>query len=43
MRLDPEVLLQYIPLFLRDGWQVNVHSIGEILYIRTNVESFEPV
>ncbi|KAE9401637.1 amidohydrolase 3 [Gymnopus androsaceus JB14] len=29
MRLDKEVLFQYIPLFLRDGWQVNIHSIGD--------------
>ncbi|KAJ4468274.1 amidohydrolase family-domain-containing protein [Lentinula aciculospora] len=29
MRLDKEVLFTYIPLFLRDGWQVNVHAIGD--------------
>ncbi|KAF9071018.1 amidohydrolase family-domain-containing protein [Rhodocollybia butyracea] len=29
MRLDKEVLFKYIPLFLRDGWQVNVHAIGD--------------
>ncbi|KAJ3798626.1 amidohydrolase family-domain-containing protein [Lentinula aff. detonsa] len=29
MRLDTEVLFKYIPLFLRDGWQVNVHAIGD--------------
>ncbi|KAJ3836255.1 amidohydrolase family-domain-containing protein [Lentinula raphanica] len=29
MRLDQEVLFKYIPLFLRDGWQVNVHAIGD--------------
>ncbi|KAF5370724.1 hypothetical protein D9758_002094 [Tetrapyrgos nigripes] len=29
MRLDEEVLFKYIPLFLRDGWQVNVHAIGD--------------
>ncbi|KAK1229178.1 hypothetical protein PQX77_007750 [Marasmius sp. AFHP31] len=29
MRLDEEVLFKWIPLFLRDGWQVNVHAIGD--------------
>ncbi|THV06783.1 hypothetical protein K435DRAFT_848853 [Dendrothele bispora CBS 962.96] len=29
MRLDEDVLFKYIPLFLRDGWQVNVHAIGD--------------
>ncbi|GLB37251.1 putative amidohydrolase family protein [Lyophyllum shimeji] len=29
MRLDPEVLFDVIPKFLRDGWQVNVHAIGD--------------
>ncbi|KAJ7032151.1 amidohydrolase family-domain-containing protein [Mycena alexandri] len=29
MRLDPEVLFEFIPRFLRDGWQVNVHAIGD--------------
>ncbi|KAF5389360.1 hypothetical protein D9757_004382 [Collybiopsis confluens] len=29
MRLEKEVLFKYIPLFLRDGWQVNVHAIGD--------------
>ncbi|KAK7472894.1 hypothetical protein VKT23_001002 [Stygiomarasmius scandens] len=29
MRLDEEILFKYIPLFLRDGWQVNVHAIGD--------------
>ncbi|KAG6832492.1 hypothetical protein H0H87_001417 [Tephrocybe sp. NHM501043] len=29
MRLDPEILFDYIPKFLRDGWQVNVHAIGD--------------
>ncbi|ESK85235.1 hypothetical protein Moror_11382 [Moniliophthora roreri MCA 2997] len=29
MRLDKEVLFKFIPLFLRDGWQVNVHAIGD--------------
>ncbi|KAG6866609.1 hypothetical protein C0991_000719 [Blastosporella zonata] len=29
MRLDPEILFDYIPRFLRDGWQVNVHAIGD--------------
>ncbi|KAF8171163.1 amidohydrolase family-domain-containing protein [Mycena galopus ATCC 62051] len=29
MRLEPEVLFEVIPRFLRDGWQVNVHAIGD--------------
>ncbi|KAJ4498383.1 amidohydrolase family-domain-containing protein [Lentinula lateritia] len=29
MRIDKDVLFKYIPLFLRDGWQVNVHAIGD--------------
>ncbi|KAF9264200.1 hypothetical protein L218DRAFT_1028925 [Marasmius fiardii PR-910] len=29
MRLDEEILFRYIPWFLRDGWQVNVHAIGD--------------
>ncbi|KAL0581839.1 hypothetical protein V5O48_000207 [Marasmius crinis-equi] len=29
MRLDEDILFKYIPLFLRDGWQVNVHAIGD--------------
>ncbi|KAG6862307.1 hypothetical protein C0995_016005 [Termitomyces sp. Mi166 len=29
MRLDPEILFDFIPKFLRDGWQVNVHAIGD--------------
>lgn len=29
MRLDAEVLFDVIPKFLRDGWQVNVHAIGD--------------
>ncbi|KAG7090871.1 hypothetical protein E1B28_009952 [Marasmius oreades] len=29
MRLDEEILFKYIPWFLRDGWQVNVHAIGD--------------
>ncbi|PPQ99746.1 hypothetical protein CVT24_009729 [Panaeolus cyanescens] len=29
MRLDPEVLFDVIPKFLKDGWQVNVHAIGD--------------
>ncbi|KAJ6555498.1 amidohydrolase family-domain-containing protein [Mycena sp. CBHHK59/15] len=29
MRISSEVLHHFIPLFLRDGWQVNVHAIGD--------------
>ncbi|KAF7374110.1 Amidohydro-3 domain-containing protein [Mycena sanguinolenta] len=29
MRIAPEVLFDFIPQFLRDGWQVNVHAIGD--------------
>ncbi|KAJ7675109.1 amidohydrolase family-domain-containing protein [Mycena rosella] len=29
MRISSEVLHHWIPLFLRDGWQVNVHAIGD--------------
>jgi hypothetical protein len=29
MRLDPEVLFDVIPKYLRDGWQVNVHAVGD--------------
>ncbi|KAG2153894.1 amidohydrolase family-domain-containing protein [Suillus clintonianus] len=29
MRLDPKVLTDVIPKYLRDGWQVNVHAIGD--------------
>ncbi|KAJ7141779.1 amidohydrolase family-domain-containing protein [Mycena crocata] len=29
MRLPSEVLFEFIPRFLRDGWQVNVHAIGD--------------
>jgi len=29
MRLEPEILFDVIPKFLRDGWQVNVHAIGD--------------
>ncbi|KAJ7434315.1 amidohydrolase family-domain-containing protein [Mycena galericulata] len=29
MRLSSEVLFEFIPRFLRDGWQVNVHAIGD--------------
>ncbi|KAJ7939001.1 amidohydrolase 3, partial [Mycena leptocephala] len=29
MRLAPEVLFEFIPQLLRDGWQVNVHAIGD--------------
>ncbi|TCD59895.1 hypothetical protein EIP91_011218 [Steccherinum ochraceum] len=29
MRISPEVLNDVIPRFLRDGWQVNVHAIGD--------------
>ncbi|KAJ7065050.1 amidohydrolase family-domain-containing protein [Mycena amicta] len=29
MRISTEVLNHFIPLFLEDGWQVNVHAIGD--------------
>ncbi|KAF8813640.1 hypothetical protein BYT27DRAFT_7083829 [Phlegmacium glaucopus] len=29
MRLDPEILFDIIPKYLRDGWQVNVHAVGD--------------
>ncbi|KAF7293292.1 Amidohydro-3 domain-containing protein [Mycena chlorophos] len=29
MRLDESILFEFIPRFLRDGWQVNVHAIGD--------------
>jgi len=29
MRLEPEILFDVIPKFLHDGWQVNVHAIGD--------------
>lgn len=29
MRLDPEILFDVIPKYLRDGWQVNVHAVGD--------------
>ncbi|KAF8972938.1 amidohydrolase family-domain-containing protein [Flammula alnicola] len=29
MRIDTEVLYDVIPKFLQDGWQVNVHAIGD--------------
>ncbi|KJA27750.1 hypothetical protein HYPSUDRAFT_197913 [Hypholoma sublateritium FD-334 SS-4] len=29
MRIEPEILHDVIPKFLRDGWQVNVHAIGD--------------
>ncbi|KAF8626850.1 hypothetical protein AX15_004675 [Amanita polypyramis BW_CC] len=29
MRIDPEILQDVIPKYLRDGWQVNVHAIGD--------------
>ncbi|KAA1474330.1 hypothetical protein DENSPDRAFT_840908 [Dentipellis sp. KUC8613] len=29
MRIEPEVLNAWIPRFLRDGWQVNIHAIGD--------------
>ncbi|KAH9485282.1 Putative amidohydrolase YtcJ [Psilocybe cubensis] len=29
MRLDPDILFNVIPKFLKDGWQVNVHAIGD--------------
>ncbi|RDX40455.1 hypothetical protein OH76DRAFT_1412962 [Lentinus brumalis] len=29
MRVSPEVLNEFIPKFMADGWQVNVHAIGD--------------
>jgi len=29
MRISPELLNDIIPKFMRDGWQVNVHAIGD--------------
>lgn len=29
MRLSAEILNDVIPRFLRDGWQVNAHAIGD--------------
>lgn len=29
MRIDPAVLYDVIPKFLKNGWQVNVHAIGD--------------
>ncbi|KAI0692540.1 amidohydrolase family-domain-containing protein [Cerioporus squamosus] len=29
MRVSPEILNEYIPKFMADGWQVNVHAIGD--------------
>ncbi|KAF9809090.1 hypothetical protein IEO21_07588 [Rhodonia placenta] len=29
MRIEPEILNKVIPQFMRDGWQVNVHAIGD--------------
>ncbi|KAF9467258.1 amidohydrolase family-domain-containing protein [Collybia nuda] len=29
MRLESDILFDVIPKFLRDGWQVNVHAIGD--------------
>ncbi|KAI5123983.1 hypothetical protein M0805_006395 [Coniferiporia weirii] len=29
MRIDPEVLYKFVPKFLTDGWQVNIHAIGD--------------
>ncbi|RDB16333.1 putative amidohydrolase YtcJ [Hypsizygus marmoreus] len=29
MRISSDVLENVVPLFLRDGWQVNIHSIGD--------------
>ncbi|EMD37766.1 hypothetical protein CERSUDRAFT_114429 [Gelatoporia subvermispora B] len=29
MRISPELLNDVIPRFMRDGWQVNVHAIGD--------------
>ncbi|KAF9455444.1 amidohydrolase 3, partial [Collybia nuda] len=29
MRITPELLNEVVPKFLRDGWQVNIHAIGD--------------
>ncbi|EPT02697.1 hypothetical protein FOMPIDRAFT_1035858 [Fomitopsis schrenkii] len=29
MRIEPEILNTVIPQFMKDGWQVNVHAIGD--------------
>jgi len=29
MRIDMDVLYQMVPKFLKDGWQVNIHAIGD--------------
>ncbi|KAH8119361.1 amidohydrolase family-domain-containing protein [Phellopilus nigrolimitatus] len=29
MRIDPEVLYEFVPKFVSDGWQVNIHAIGD--------------
>ncbi|KAH9830731.1 amidohydrolase family-domain-containing protein [Rhodofomes roseus] len=29
MRIEPDVLNSVIPKFMKDGWQVNVHAIGD--------------
>ncbi|KAL5523809.1 hypothetical protein ACEPAG_7982 [Sanghuangporus baumii] len=29
MRIDPSVLYEFIPRFMKDGWQVNTHAIGD--------------
>ncbi|TBU22980.1 amidohydrolase family-domain-containing protein [Dichomitus squalens] len=29
MRISPELLNEVIPKFMKDGWQVNVHAIGD--------------
>ncbi|KAG5640947.1 hypothetical protein DXG03_006544, partial [Asterophora parasitica] len=29
MRISPELLNRVVPSFLRDGWQVNIHAIGD--------------
>ncbi|KAK7057396.1 putative amidohydrolase YtcJ [Favolaschia claudopus] len=29
MRISADVLHHWLPLFLRDGWQVNIHAIGD--------------
>ncbi|KAF5376300.1 hypothetical protein D9615_008482 [Tricholomella constricta] len=29
MRIAPELLHRVVPAFLRDGWQVNIHAIGD--------------